>query len=247
MPKDTKIGWTEATWNPFSGCVKVSPGCNNCYAETLAEQRRGTKAFPNGFDLTLRPHKLSEPKKWAAPREIFVNSTSDLFLGTVPLEYMSAIFSVMLDTPRHTYQIPTKRPVPALRIMQELDVLPLPPHIWIGASVENQRWADERIPQLLNIPAAMRFLSCEPLLGPLDIYAWLAMRVIDWVIDGGESGPGRRLAQMKWFLDIRDQCVAAGVPYFHKQGNAFRPGQDRLLEGRIWDQHPNRLKTTLTS
>lgn len=264
---ETNIAWATHVWNPFSGCVKVSEGCDHCYAETLAEQKRGTPAFRNGFDLTLRPHKLRDPLGWKEPKEIFVNSMSDLFLGSVPVDYLCQIWRTMLEADWHTYMVLTKRPVPAARLIRELG-LELPPHIWIGVSVENQRWADERIPQLLDIPAQVRFLSCEPLLGPIDLARWLlpypvpdplvmskipedwspfdyriySEAQIKWVIDGGESGPNRRPADPEWFRSIRDQCVAAGVPYFHKQGNAFRPGQDRLLDGRMWDQHPNRLE-----
>lgn len=239
----TNIGWTTDVWNPFSGCIKVSPGCDHCYAETLAEKYRGTKAFPNGFDLTLRPHKLGDPLKWKQPRRIFVNSMSDLFLGTVPVDYLAQVWNTMLEADWHCYQILTKRPIHAMNLIEELG-LELPPHIWLGVSVENQEWADIRIPQLLDIPAKVRFLSCEPLLGPLDLSRWFRVQypdgtpLIHWIITGGESGPGRRPAVPDWFRTIRDLCVAAGVPYFHKQGNAFSPGQDRLLDGRTWDEYP---------
>ena len=267
MPQTTNIAWTDSTWNPWSGCIKVSPGCDNCYASTLAENKRGTAAFPNGFDLTLRPHKYADPLKWKEPRRIFVNSMSDFFLGTVPPEAVVAAWNTMLAADWHQFQILTKRPIPAKRIIKELG-LELPPHIWLGVSVENQEMADLRIPTLLEIPAKVRFLSCEPLLGPIDLSLWLGevnycqtdlttqesvsafqsiiraakrhigMPVIDWVIDGGESGPGRRPADTDWFRSIRDQCQAAGVAYFHKQGNAFKPGMDRELDGRTWEETP---------
>ena len=173
MPEKTGIAWTGKTWNPFSGCEKVSEGCDNCYAEVIAERYRGQHAFPNGFKLTLRPNKLHEPYKWKEPSEIFVNSMSDLFLGTVPPEYLKEIWNVMLDYDWHIYQILTKRPIAAARLIRELG-LELPKHIWLGVSVENQHWADVRIPQLLDIPAKVRFLSCEPLLGPLALRDYLS-------------------------------------------------------------------------
>lgn len=264
MPTETKIEWTDYVWNPFSGCVKVSPGCDHCYAETLAERYRGSKAFPNGFDLTYRPKKLLDPYSWKKPCKIFVNSMSDLFLGSVSRTYLKTIWATMLGADWHIYQILTKRPIVAARLIKDLD-LELAPHIWLGVSVENQEWADTRIPQLLDIPAAVRFLSCEPLLGPVDLARWLWCEgcvddpgwsggiyelpcvnpQIKWVITGGESGPGRRPADPDWFRSIRDQCVAAGVPYLHKQGNAHWPGQDRFLDGRTWDEYPEEASWTL--
>ena len=259
MPETTKIAWTESTWNPFSGCIKVSPGCDHCYAESLAERHRGSAAFPNGFDLTLRHHKLRDPLKWKAPRRIFVNSMSDLFLGTVPKDYLRRVWDTMLEADWHQYQILTKRPNVAARLIRYLG-LELPPHIWLGVSVESQEWADLRIPQLLEIPAKakVRFLSCEPLLGPLDLrlrsvedgrgIIGRARRpraaFIKWVITGGESGPGRRPADPAWFRSIRDQCIQADVAYFHKQGNAFQSGKDRLLGGRTWDEYPEDGRNT---
>ena len=235
MPSNTSIEWTEHTWNAFSGCVKVSPGCDHCYAETTASGRWGSPAFPNGFDLTLRPHKIRDPVKWKTPARVFVNSMSDLFLGTVPADYLVKIWNTMLEADWHQYQILTKRPIPAARLIEDLD-LDLPPHIWLGVSVESQEWADQRIPALLGIPAQVRFLSCEPLLGPIDITSYL--HGLDWVIDGGESGPKRRPASYDWFRSIRDQCQAHGTAYFHKQGNSHRSGKDRLLDGRTWDEYP---------
>ena len=241
MPKDTSIEWTEHTWNAFSGCVKVSPGCDNCYAETIANGRWGSPAFPNGFDLTLRPHKVRDPMKWKTPSRIFVNSMSDLFLGNVPVDYLVKIWDTMLEADWHQYQILTKRPIPAARLIEDLN-LDLPPHIWLGVSVESQEWADQRIPALLDIPARVRFLSCEPLLGPVDITPYIDG--LDWVIDGGESGPKRRPASYDWFRSIRDQCNANGVSYFHKQGNAHLSGKDRILDGRTWDEYPGEYVTS---
>lgn len=269
MPRETNIGWTDHTWNPFSGCVEVSEGCNHCYAKVIAEKYRGTKAYPNGFDLTLRPHKIPEPLKWKEPSEIFVNSMSDFWLGTVPPEYIKDCWNTMLEADWHVFQILTKRPVNMLRMIREYN-LELAPHIWLGVSVENQRWADNRIPLLLEVPTpGVRFLSCEPLLGPIDLRCIEWQRhdgsdyfnaleknrppfddvglngvTIDWVIDGGESGPGHRLADPDWFRGIRDACVSGGVDYYHKQGNHHFSGRDRELDGRTWDQHPNRVART---
>lgn len=235
MSKNTTIEWTERTWNPFSGCVKVSPGCDNCYAETLAERYRGTSGFPNGFDLTLRPHVLGDLKKWKKPARIFVESMSDLFLGSVPVDYFLKIWETMLEVDWHQYQILTKRPIPAARLIKDHG-LDLPPNFWLGVSVESQEWADQRIPALLDIPSKVRWLSCEPLLGPVDITSYIDG--LDWVVDGGESGANRRPASYDWFRSIRDQCQTHGIAYFHKQGNAHWSGKDRFLDGRTWDEYP---------
>ena len=235
MPENSKIGWTNHTWNPVSGCTQVSPGCDNCYALTLAERYRGTKAFPNGFDVTLRPHKLGEPLRYREPSLVFVNSMSDLFHRDIPDEYLLCIWNIMLAVPQHTFQILTKRPHRAAHLIRRFE-LSLPSHIWLGVSVENQTFADNRIPALLSIPAAIRWVSCEPLLGPVDLSSYLDC--LDWVVDGGESGSGRRPADPEWFRGIRDACLDAGVSYFHKQGNAHRPGGDRVLDGRTWDEMP---------
>ena len=176
---------------------------------------------------------------WQQPREIFVCSMSDFWLGRVPVADVKAVWETMLEANWHTFQILTKRPVRARQMIADLG-LELPSHIWLGVSVEDQAAANHRIPTLLEIPAEGRFLSCEPLLGPVDLKPYLATGRIHWVIDGGESGPGRRSAESSWFRCVRDQCLAAGVIYYHKQGNHFRPGQDRLLDGRTWDGHPNR-------
>lgn len=238
--KDTNIGWTTHTWNPVTGCSKVSPGCDNCYAETIAEKFRGP-AFPRGFEVTLRPHKIRDPYRWS-PALIFVNSMSDLFHRDIPEPYLLSVWETMLGADQHIYQILTKRPHRAAELIRKLS-LPLPPHIWMGVSVENQRLADNRLPALLGIPSTVRWLSCEPLLGALDLRKWLDG--IDWVVDGGESGFGRRPAEYAWFRSLREQCREYKVPYYHKQGNCSRSGGDRELDGRTWDEYPSVLHPAL--
>ena len=234
--KNSNIEWTTHTWNPTTGCSQVSPGCDNCYALAIAEQKRGTKAFPQGFDMTLRPHKLRDPLKWKEPARIFVNSMSDLFHREVPRDYLAQVWDSMLAADHHVFQVLTKRPHRAAQLIREMG-LPVPDHIWIGASVETQQFADNRIPALLEIPAPVRWLSCEPLLGSVDLTPYLDG--LSWVVDGGESGRNRRLADYGWFRRIRDDCLQAGVPYLHKQGNHLYPGRDRDLDGRTWEQYPN--------
>ena len=240
MTDRTAIAWTDSTWNPWTGCVKVSPGCDHCYAETAAERWRGGKAFPDGFELTVRRHKLDLPLRWTRPRRIFTHSMSDPFLSTVPVNDFLAFWDVMLKADQHVYQVLTKRPGRARWIIDRYK-LPLPGHIWLGVSVENQKMADARIPVLQDIQTALRFLSCEPLLGPVDLDRYMRSGDIRWVIDGGESGPGRRGVNPDWFRRIRDACQAYSVPYFHKQGSAFRSGRDRVLDGFIWEQAPEEM------
>lgn len=234
--KDTTIEWTTHTWNPVTGCTRVSPGCDNCYAEAIALRFAGGAGFPRGFDVTLKPHKLREPLRWREPSLVFVNSMSDLFHREIPVDYLGQIWSMMLGADQHIYQVLTKRPHRAAELIRRMS-LPLPPHIWLGVSVENQRFAENRIPALLSIPAQVRWLSCEPLLGDLDLREWLPS--LDWVVDGGESGSGRRPADESWFRSIREQCRSVAVPYFHKQGNAHISGRDRELDGRTWDEYPS--------
>ena len=237
MSEKTTIAWTDTTWNPWSGCTKISAGCDHCYAETTAERWRGQKAFPGGFDLTMRRHKLREPLGWKRPRRVFTHSMSDPFLGTVPIDVFLDFWEVMLMADRHIFQVLTKRPGRARWVIDHYQ-LPLPAHIWLGVSVENQEMADFRIPVLQDIPTPQRFLSCEPLLGAVDLAPYLATGDIRWVIDGGESGAKRRPADDDWFRGIRDACMDHGVPYFHKQGNTRLPGRDRELNGLVWDQVP---------
>jgi protein gp37 len=228
------IEWTEATWNPTSGCTKVSPGCDRCYAERITQ--RFPKTFPNGFALTLRPDTLDIPTKWHRPRIIFVNSMSDLFHADVPEDYIQLVFDVMRRTPRHTYQILTKR---AERLARVGPRLPWPDNVQIGVSVESPSYA-WRIEFLRRVPAAVRFISAEPLLAALPE---LQLEGIDWLIAGGESQSGCRTAELDWFRDLRDQCARSGVAFFLKQLGGHpskRGGNDAVLDGSRWTQMPAR-------
>ncbi|GAB3380705.1 DUF5131 family protein [Amycolatopsis echigonensis] len=278
MSVTTRIEWTDATWNPVTGCTKVSPGCDHCYAETFAERWRGTTGhyFASGFDVRLRRDKLALPLRWRRPRRIFVNSMSDLFHKDVPDDYIARVFAVMAACPQHTFQLLTKRPARmrallnndgfADRAMDESlvikpiamgakphgDIWPLP-NVWVGVSVENQRWADIRVPTLLDTCAAIRWISAEPLLGPINLGA-LSTREgpvdalmgnldhargpdgrlramenprplprLDWVVAGGESGHGARPMHPNWVRSLRDQCDFASVPFLFKQWGAWAP------------------------
>jgi protein gp37 len=228
------IEWTDATWNPVTGCTKVSPGCKNCYAERLARrlQTMGNPRYRNGFDLTLHPDRLTLPLRWRGPRRIFVNSMSDLFHEDVPEGFIRRVFEVMVEARWHVFQVLTKR---ALRLSELALSLPWPSNIWQGVSVENARYT-WRVADLLKVPAAVRFLSVEPLLGPIPR---LSLEGIDWVIVGGESGPRHRPIDQEWVRDIRDQCAAAKVPFFFKQWGGPRPTSGgRILDGRLWNELP---------
>jgi len=290
----SKIEWTDATWNPTTGCTRVSAGCDHCYIETTPpfriEGRRFDKPGIGGkTGVRLHPDRLDKPLHWRKPRRVFVNSLSDLFHDDIPDEFIADVFAVMALSPLHTFQVLTKRP----RRMQTLltsewwadfvrdraidavandpgDLPPLLaqsvlPNVWLGVSVENQEWADKRVPLLLETPAAVRFLSCEPLLGPVDLtkmkdesgcqcgpggeqglhepwcgtFSPLHEHAIDWVIVGGESGPKFRPLNLGWARSLRDQCVAVGVPFFFKQVGGIRPKSGgRELDGRTWDEMP---------
>jgi protein gp37 len=239
MADQSAIEWTEATWNPTSGCTKVSPGCDRCYAERIA--LRFPKTFPNGFTLTLRPDALDLPLHWRRPRTIFVNSMSDLFHADVSDAYIADVFDVMIRTPQHTYQLLTKR---AERLARLAPSLPWPPHVWMGVSVETPkyRW---RIDYLRRTAAAVRFISAEPLLSALPD---LNLDGIHWLIAGGESQPGARSADLAWFEDLRDQCQRANVAFFLKQlgGHPSKRGGDQaLLGGRRWLELPVKIQPAL--
>ncbi len=234
MAVNSSIEWTESTWNPITGCDKVSPGCKFCYAERMAVrlQAMGQPNYRNGFALTLHEHALELPLRWRQPQTIFVNSMSDLFHKDVPLAFIRRVFDVMKEAHWHRFQILTKR---SERLFMLRDKLEWPANVWMGVSVETAHYV-KRIDHLRKVPAAIRFLSLEPLLGPLP---GLDLSGIDWVIVGGESGPGARPMDEAWALDIRDQCEAAGVPFFFKQwGGVNKKKAGRLLEGRTWDEMP---------
>lgn len=257
---DTKIEWTDATWNPVTGCDKISPGCKNCYAEKMAHrlQKMGQANYANGFKLTLQPHMLNHPLKWKKPKMIFVNSMSDLFHKDVPLDYIKRVFDVMNQAHWHTFQVLTKRVERIAEVAHELNWTP---NIWAGASVEDRKYGLPRIDFLRQVPAAVRMLSCEPLLeglGEVDLTG------IHWVIAGGESGPNARPMHPDWARSLRNQCAAAGVAFHFKQYGAWGPqpvgdwdktgihhfddgvnvwrvgkkAAGRLLDGRTWDELP---------
>jgi protein gp37 len=239
MADNSKIEWTDSTWNPIRGCTKISPGCTHCYAETFAERFRGVKGHPyeQGFDLRFVPEKLEEPLRWTRPRMIFVNSMSDLFHEDVPEEYIERVAHVMQTANWHTYQVLTKRAGRLQALLSTtLRAQAALRHIWWGVSVENRRHGLPRIEQLREAPAAMRFLSVEPLLEDLGVIDFSG---IHWVIVGGESGHGARPMERAWVESLRDQCAASGVPFFFKQwGGAQKKKNGRLLDGRTYDERP---------
>lgn len=243
MAAESSIEWTDATWNPVRGCTKISPGCKHCYAETFAERFRGVKGHPyeQGFDLRLVPGKLGEPLRWRAPKMIFVNSMSDLFHDAVPENYIVGVARVMVAARWHTYQVLTKR---AERLRQLLNTTlhfaAIQPHIWWGVSVENRKHGLPRVEELRAASAAVRFLSVEPLLEDL---GRVSLKGIDWMIVGGESGPGARPIKEEWVLSLRDQCRHAGIPFFFKQwGGVRKSAAGRELEGRTYDEFPSRVR-----
>lgn len=234
MAQGSDIEWTESTWNPVTGCTKISPGCKYCYAERMAErlQAMGQFNYANGFELTLQPHMLELPLRWKKPQIIFVNSMSDLFHKDVPLDYIQQVFDVMRRASWHRFQVLTKRSARLAELDPELEWAP---NIWMGVSVENTEYR-ARIDDLRETRAALKFLSLEPLLGPLHD---LDLSGIHWVIVGGESGPRARPMDPAWATDLRDQCCSARVPFFFKQwGGRNKKHTGRVLEGRIWSQMP---------
>lgn len=238
MAGDSKIGWTDKVWNPVTGCSQVSPGCDNCYAKTLAENPRYKAGFPNGFDVQPRPKVMNSPKGWKKPQRIFVNSMSDLFHIEVPDDYIVEVWDVMLAADHHTFQLLTKRPHRMAEKIKTLG-LQLPPHIWLGTSVEEQRFAANRLPALASISSPSRWVSAEPLLEKVSLVEWLRTGELNWVVCGGESGKDRRPFEHEWARELRDECHQYNVPFYFKQGSAFYPGKDRELEGRTWDGFPN--------
>lgn len=232
MADHSGIEWTEATWNPVSGCTKVSPGCDRCYAERIT--KRFPRTYPNGFRLTLKPGALDLPLRWRRPRTVFVNSMSDLFHVEVPESFITRVFEIMAACPQHTFQVLTKR---AERLARIAPRLPWPSNVWMGVSVESAEFA-WRIDYLRKVPAAVRFISAEPLIAALHD---LNLSDIHWLIAGGESQAGARPASDVWFRDLRDQCERAGVAFFLKQLGGHpskRGGEEALLDGRRWTLMP---------
>ena len=242
MSRNTSIEWTDASWNPTRGCVKISPGCKHCYAETFAERFRGVKGHPyeQGFDLRLVPEKLTEPFSWRSPKLVFVNSMSDLFQDGVPDWYAEAVSRVMTVANWHTYQVLTKRSERLRDLLTEkLRFAAEQENIWWGVSVEDRRYGLPRVEHLRQAPAKVRFLSIEPLLedlGKIDLTG------ISWIIVGGESGPGARPMKREWVVSIREQCRAQKVPFFFKQWGGVRKAKNgRLLDKRTYDEYPRRI------
>jgi protein gp37 len=239
----SSIEWTEVTWNPVTGCDRISPGCDNCYAMAMAKRLKGMGApkyqndgDPNtsgpGFGVSIHPTVLDEPRRWRDRKTVFVNSMGDMFHPRVPLEFVQEVFDVIEQTPQHTYQLLTKRPIRARRLAGKL---PWPNNLWLGTSVESSSYFG-RIDELGQVPAAIRFLSCEPLLGGLE---GIDLCHVSWVIAGGESGPHARAVEPEWVRGLRDNCRAGGVPFFFKQWGGRTPkANGRLLDGRTWSQMP---------
>jgi len=246
VAQKTTIEWTEVTWNPVTGCDRVSAGCDNCYAMALAKRLKamGAEKYQNdgnpitsgpGFAVTIHPKALLQPLKWRLPKTVFVNSMSDLFHAKVPVSFVRDVFDVMTETPQHTYQILTKRPMRARKLADKLD---WPSNVWMGTSVEEPTVLS-RIDELRQVPAAVRFVSCEPLLSDL---GQLDLTGIGWVIVGGESGHHARPVERGWIAGIRDQCLAAGVPFFFKQWGGRTPKTNgRELDGHVYDEMPKRI------
>jgi protein gp37 len=234
VPGPSAIEWTQATWNPVTGCHKVSPGCAHCYAETFAERWRGIRGhhYEQGFDLRLWPERLDHPLRWKKPRFIFVNSMSDLFHEQIPDDYIASIFDVMARADHHIFQILTKR---EQRMLDLAPDLPWPPHVWMGVTIENRRFVD-RADFLREVPAEVRFISAEPLLGYLE---GLNLADIHWLIAGGESGPKHRPVKVDWLRYVRDLCLDAEVPFFFKQWGGIRSKSGgRILDGQVWNEMP---------
>ncbi len=235
----SSIEWTETTWNPVTGCTKISFGCKNCYAERMAKrlQAMGSEKYRNAFAVTMHPSALDIPLKWKKPRLVFVNSMSDLFHEDVTADFIRNVFDTMNRASHHTFQVLTKRPE---RVVELNAQLPWPPNIWLGVSIETMRW-EYRLNFLRQTSAKVKFLSLEPLLGPL---TEICLNGIDWAIVGGESGPGARAMNPQWVREIRDNCIRSGVAFFFKQwGGTFKVRTGRILDGQTWDETPILLST----
>jgi protein gp37 len=245
MAEHSGIEWTDATWNPVTGCTKISPGCLNCYAERFSERFRGVPGHPfeNGFDLTLRPDRIKQPLRWRRSKMVFVNSMSDLFHKKVPIPFIDDVFDTMEKADWHEYQLLTKR---SSRMRSYINARyserPVPSHIWLGVSIED-RARKSRAEHLRTTNAAVRFLSIEPLIAPVGT---LDLSGIHWVIVGGESGPKARQMEEAWVLDVREQCLRAGVPFFFKQwGGINSKAKGRLLQGQVWSQWPAHARLSM--
>jgi len=242
MSFSSKIEWTEATWNPVTGCSKVSDGCRNCYAERLARRLKamGNPRYENGFAVALHHDLVEMPLGWKTPRIIFVNSMSDLFHEKVPISFIKRVFDVMAKADRHVFQILTKRSKRMAEVSSELS---WPENVWMGVTVESRKYS-HRISDLEKVPAHVRFLSIEPMLSPI---SQLQLKNIDWVVVGGESGPGCRAVKAEWVRSIRAQCNAAHVPFFFKQwGGVRKKTTGRILDGKTWDEMPEALYRTFS-
>lgn len=234
MSLASHIEWTDATWNPVTGCTKVSPGCKFCYAERFAQRLKvmGKERYRNGFDVTLHDDLITLPLRWKRPRKVFVNSMSDLFHPDVPTEFIGRVFGTMEQAPQHIFQVLTKR---SERLIEVAANLPWPSNVWMGVSIESIKYAG-RADDLRLVPAAVRFLSCEPLLGSL---VELNLSEIHWVIAGGESGPISRPVDVEWLRELRDKCLESRVPFFFKQwGGTNKRASGRVLDGKTWDEYP---------
>ena len=230
----TKIEWTDVTWNPMTGCTQISDGCHNCYAVTMARRLKamGNHRYRNGFRVTLHPDLLEKPLKWKKPRMVFVNSMGDMFHDNVPLDYIKQVFKTMAKADQHIFQVLTKR---SARMLDLSKHLPWPKNIWLGVTIESGKYK-YRADDLRKTPASTKFLSIEPMIGPVDR---LDLEGIDWVITGGESGFKARAIEECWVLAIRDNCIANKIPFFFKQwGGKNKKKAGRLLQGMVWDQYP---------
>ena len=237
MSTHSAIEWTETTWNPVTGCTKISHGCKFCYVERLSKRLRlmGVDKYRDGFSISIHKSTLKDPLKWRKPRLVFVNSMSDLFHKSVPLAFIKSVFEVMNRASQHTFQVLTKRPSRVAKADAQLNWTP---NIWLGTSIESERWLG-RLTWLKQTSARTKFLSLEPLLGPLPD---IQFEGIDWVIVGGESGPGARPMEADWVRELRDNCVQHGVPFFFKQwGGVFKKRTGRTLDNKTWDQMPERM------